>query len=130
MQTPLDAVNIHLATVLELLSDRKSPDYRNSIKESISAVETLCKLITGNASATLGNALDLIEREGKVKIHPALKQAFDKLYGYASSADGIRHGMLKESDLLFEDAKFFLVACSGFVNYLLAKSAKLGITFT
>src|SRR5438128_2152423 len=34
----------HLDRALELLSDRTAPDYRNSIKESISAVEALCRL--------------------------------------------------------------------------------------
>jgi len=31
---PLKAVNTHLKRALDLLADRKSPDYRNSIKES------------------------------------------------------------------------------------------------
>ena len=34
-------VDQHLSRALQLLSDRKTPDYRNSIKESISAVEAL-----------------------------------------------------------------------------------------
>jgi hypothetical protein len=47
---------VHLTTVLYLLSDRKHPDYRNSIKESISSVEAICRKIGGN-KATLGKAL-------------------------------------------------------------------------
>ena len=35
------AVRTHLLRALELLSNRQKPDYRNSIKESISAVESL-----------------------------------------------------------------------------------------
>src|SRR5205823_3273648 len=42
------SVNLHLRTALGMLADRKSPDYRNSIKESISAVEALCIIITGD----------------------------------------------------------------------------------
>jgi hypothetical protein len=121
---PLKPVNEHLKSGLEHLSNRKSPDYRNSIKESISAVEAICRLVTNEEKATLGVALDLIEKQGKVKLHPALKGAFDKLYGYTSASDGIRHAMLEESNLDFEDAKFMLVSCSAFVNYLLSKSAK------
>jgi len=37
----LRPVVIHLQEALKLFSDRKSPDYRNSIKESISAVEAI-----------------------------------------------------------------------------------------
>ncbi len=32
-------VKRHLSNALELLSDRENPDYQNSIKESITAVE-------------------------------------------------------------------------------------------
>jgi hypothetical protein len=36
-----------------MLSDRENPDYRNSIKESISAVEAIVNLINGTDSDTL-----------------------------------------------------------------------------
>jgi len=112
-------VSIHLEQALEFLADRKSPNYRNSIKESISAVESMCKLISQDNKATL--AVALRKMEPKVTIHPALKKAFDSLYGYTNDADGIRHALLDESDLKFEDAKFMLVTCSAFINYLKAK---------
>jgi hypothetical protein len=54
ISTPLAPIKIHLIRALELFSDRKSPDYRNSIKESISAVESCCKFICGDDKATLG----------------------------------------------------------------------------
>lgn len=121
----LKTVKTHLKRALELLSDRESPDYRNSIKESISAVEAICKLITNNEKATLGQTLDQIGN--KVDLHPALKKAFDSLYGYTNDAEGIRHALLEESHLSFEDAKFMLVSCSAFINYLINKASKAGI---
>ena len=63
----------------------------------------------------------------KIELHTALQQAFKKLYGYTSDADGIRHALLEEASLDFEDAKFMLVACSAFVNYLKIKASKVGI---
>ena len=125
--TPMKPVGEHLKTALNLLTDRKSPDYRNSVKESISAVESLCKLIANDPNATLGKALDEIKKQNKVKIHPALESAFDRLYGYTSSADGIRHALLDQPTLSSEDAKFMLVSCSAFVNYLISKSSKAGM---
>ncbi len=118
-------IKIHLKSALEKLADRKEPDYRNSIKESISAVETICRMITNNPKATLGQALKIIEN--KINIHPALKIAFDKLYGYTSDEDGIRHCLMDESNLDFEDAKFMLVSCSAFINYLKEKASKVKI---
>lgn len=122
---PLKAVNTHLKEALDLLANRKSPDYRNSIKEAISAVEAICNLITKEKKATLGQALKRIE--DKVSLHPALKNAFSNLYGYTSDAEGIRHALLNEPNLSFEDAKFMLVSCSAFVNYLISKASKAGI---
>ncbi len=112
-------VQAHLQRALELYTDRKNPDYRNSIKESISAVESLCCVITGNDKASLGDAL--LELENSGKIHGALKSSFSSLYGYTSDADGIRHAMMEEPDLSGADAKFFLLSCTSFTNYLKTK---------
>jgi len=125
VENSLTPVAIHIKRALDLLADRKSPDYRNSIKESISAVEAICRIVTGDAKATLGHALKAIEKE--TPLHSAFRSAFGSLYGYTSDAEGIRHSLLQESNLDFEDAKFMLVACSGFVNYLVSKSIKVGI---
>lgn len=122
---PNDPVRVHLETALKHLSDRNDPDYRNSIKESISAVESLCKLIAKAPKATLGDALDAVER--RVKLHPALRKSIISLYGYTSDADGIRHALLEESSLGQEDALFMLVSCSGFINFLTQKAAKASI---
>ncbi len=118
-----EPVNIHLKTSIEFFANRENPDYRNSIKEAISAVESLCRIITGDKSATLGKALTKIEH--KYNIHKALKSAFSCLYGYTSDSGGIRHSLL-EDDLIvtMEDAKFIIVSCSAFVNYLKVKIEK------
>jgi hypothetical protein len=113
-------VKIHLINALSKLSDRDSPDYRNSVKESISAVEAFCVILTGDKSATLGKALVLIEREHG--LHKALRTAFSAIYGYTSDASGIRHALLETDSVDFEEAKFMLVSCSAFINYLKSKT--------
>ena len=105
--------------------DRDNPDYENSIKESISAVEAICEIITGTKGkeATLGNMLKKMEEKG-VEIHGGLKSAFNILYGYTSDANGIRHaGDIGGASSTFEEAKFMLVACCAFTNYLTALNA-------
>ena len=113
-------VQQHLNQALKLMSDRQHPDYRNSIKESISAVESICKIVTQDEKTTLGQALKIIEN--KYGLHEALKKSLSQLYGYTSDADGIRHAMLEESNLSYIDAKFMLVACTNFINYLIEKT--------
>jgi len=122
---PWKLARLHIKAGVELFSDRKSPDYRNSIKESISAVEAMCRIITGQDDATLGQALNRLQEKG-IALHSALKKSSSSLYGYTSDAEGIRHALLEESTLDFDDAKFMLVSCSAFVNYLAAKASKAG----
>lgn len=118
-----EPVNIHLKTAIEYFSNRENPDYRNSVKEAISSIESLCAIITGDAKATLGPALGVIEKQ--YKIHGALKSAFTSLYGFTSDAGGIRHKLLKDDIMVtMEDAKFMLVSCSAFINYLKVKIEK------
>lgn len=112
-----DIISNHFVKALALLSDRENPDYSNSIKESISAVEAICSIITGEQDS-LGKLLNLLEKKN-FYIHASLKEAFKKLYGYTCDANGIRHaGQIDGHEATFEEAKFMLVACSAFVNYL------------
>lgn len=114
---PYENVSGHIRKAVVLLSDRETPDYENSIKESISAVEAMCSMLLGKKD-TLGAALKKLENEG-IYIHPSMKSAFEKLYGYTSDAQGIRHaGELGGQAATFEEAKFMLVTCSAFINYL------------
>lgn len=115
----------HLNQALCLMSDRNSPDYRNSIKESVSAVESLCQIVAEDPKAAFGKALGILAK--RIDLHPALKSAFNKLYSYASEEDGIRHAMLEIPDLSDSDARFMLVACSAFVNYVVAKCGEKGL---
>lgn len=112
-------VATHLNRALELYADRENPDYRNSIKESVSAVESMAKIVTGNNKATLTDALKSIERNGQ--LHKALKDGFEKLYAYTSDANGIRHAMLDDDNLTQADARYFMLSCTSFVNYLKSK---------
>lgn len=117
---------MHLSGSLELLSDRKRPDYRNSIKEAISAVESVCQAVTGRPKATLGDCIKSLK--GHTNMHPAFEQALVKLYGYTSDESGIRHALTEEHITpSFADAKFMLVVCSAFVNFILTKASELGI---
>jgi hypothetical protein len=118
---PYAGVHRHLESALTLMSDRRSPDYRNSIKESISAVESLAKQLSNDNSATLGAVLKELERTKK--LHPALRSAFSSLYGYTSDAQGIRHALLDEPSLTKGDARFMLVCCTSFINYVIASLA-------
>ncbi|MEF3367553.1 hypothetical protein V3H18_13515 [Methylocystis sp. 9N] len=112
-------VATHIRSALELLGKKPQPDYRNSIKESISAVESAAKIITGLERATLDEALKKISETHP--IHGAFKEGVRKLYGYTSDEGGIRHALIDETNIDDADARFMLVSCSAFANYLIAR---------
>ena len=126
MKTKYESVNQHITKAALLYSRRKNPDYENSIKESISAVEAICCIITGmtGAQATLGAAIKKLKDSG-VHIHGAMEKAFLALYGYTSDENGIRHGGIDFTSAPAEDAKYMLISCSAFVNYLIEKWSKI-----
>jgi hypothetical protein len=118
-------VKLHLQTALGLLAKKPLGDYRNSIKESISAVEAVCRELTGKS--TLGDALNELEKTGVV-IPKVMKLGFDRLYGYTNNKEtGIRHALMDNDGSYIpssDEAVFMLVSCSAFINYLYAKRAK------
>lgn len=115
-------VQKHIKRSAELYSAMPAPDYRNSIKESISAVEAAVRYVTGTKGVGVSRPLKKIADE--FSIHPALRDGFEKLYAYTSDAEGIRHAILDEQGLTQDDARYMLVSCSAFANYLVALKAK------
>ena len=115
----------HLEKAIALLSQKPKPAYRNSIKESISSVESLVKQLTGEEGGGLDKALAKLE--AKVKFHRAFKASLLSLYGYTCDEHGIRHAILEESNVGFDEAKFMLVSCSALVNFLISKASNFGL---
>ena len=126
LEINLSSVKTHFSAALSHLSNRQDSDYRSSIKESISAVEAVCRRFVGKSHATLGDCLNEIKR--KHSIHPAFEEALRKLYGFTSDAGGIRHALTDESVIpSHSDALFMLVVCSAFANLMIEKAAELNV---
>jgi hypothetical protein len=115
----------HIQTALEHFSKRPNPDYRNSIKESISAVESVAKIIGSKDGDGIANALRVLSE--KTSIHGALRSAFEKLYGFTSDDDGIRHAMIDDPSVGFDEAKYMIISCSAFCSYLIGKAQSSGL---
>lgn len=120
------SVRQQLEKALSLLSDKKSPHYADSVKNSISAVESLCIAIAADGSKTLPKSLGGVEK--RVGLQKALSKSLDSLYGYRNVEPGVGHGGTKPDTVDFEEAKFYLVSCSAWINYLTAKAAKAGVS--
>ena len=116
-----DNVKEHFNRALQYFSDKIRPDYRNSVKESISAVEAFCYKYT--KKSVLSDSLKVLDKRSL--LHPMLKDTFESLYYYASAKNtGSRHGWAVDDDKYvptYYEARFILVSCSAFINYLKGK---------
>jgi hypothetical protein len=99
----------------------RNGDWSGCVRESIHAVEAMAVRLAPEKN-TLGAALAVLDRQGH--IHGSLRAAFDKLYGYSSNEEGVRHALVfgDEPKVDETDALFMLGACASFVSYLLARS--------
>ena len=110
---PFEGASKQLTQALELLQDRNNPDFRNAIKEAISAVESAVEVITG--------VNDLRKGLQKLGMHSQLTQAWSNMYNWTSDEDGIRHAMIDDPQIGLAEARYMVVTCSAFVNYLVAR---------
>ena len=95
-------------------------DWAGSVRESVHAVESVARQFDPKASS-LAPALRSLEKRSA--LHPALKQALHKLYGYSSNEQGIRHALLdqEQASVGMDEAVFMLGACASFASYLWRK---------
>lgn len=116
-RTPHEEVNHQISNAIKSISDKQQPNYRNCIKESISAVETVVKIIGSNENDTLKSVLPRVAK--KAGLHKDFTASIEKLYHFTCD-DGIRHGLMKgNGERTLEDARFILIWCSALSNYLL-----------
>ena len=115
-----DEAGSHIHQAIELYRDMTSPDYRNSIKESVSAVEATYRRLTGEKHKDISAAIADMESKG-VQLPKPLKAGFSNIYGWASGESGIRHALMDGDRTVTEaEARLMLVMCSAYVNYLLS----------
>lgn len=95
-------------------------DWADSVRESISAVESVARQIAPGTPQALGAALNSLGKQGMIP--PALKSALDNLNRYANEP-GIRHAVLdsKKAQVGQDEAVFMLGACASFASYLWRK---------
>ncbi|WP_027711141.1 hypothetical protein [Dickeya chrysanthemi] len=97
-------------------------DSENSIKESISAIESLCRTYYPSAS-TLGEALKLMKKESVIS--PMLLTIIEKFYAYTNAEPAVRHGSNEVSSVLEYDAEFVLHMSAAFIRTIIQRKTIL-----
>ena len=115
---PFHGASQHIAQAVALLSNRTAPDFRNAIKESISAVESAVRVAVGDERVDIDKGLE------KLALHNQLGQAWKNMFNWTSDEDGVRHGTKGTPQVGLSEARYMVVTCSAFVNYLAVKSTE------
>ena len=122
-ESELGGAKSHLSSATQALNNN---NYADSIRESVSAVESAVQCIDPKSSKKLSSALNSLTKEGIIK-HPALKAAINKLYGYASDEEGIRHARRNKDTAVvgLEEAIFIYTTCVAIVDFLVSKQMRM-----
>lgn len=119
IESKYSSVSKHIKKAIELYRKRPVADYQNSIKESISAIEALARIVLNKPKGTLGDLAS------QLNIHSVFQEGIKKLYGWTSDEGGIRHSENgKELKIDEKEARYMLVQCSALVNYIISKNEK------
>ena len=114
MDAPYAGARKQIRRAVSLFSARPNPDYANSIKDSIGAVESICQEISGEKGFSAA-----VNKLG-ISMHPAFQRAAKQLYGFTSDQAGIRHAATGEPPLQVNQAtaRYMLIVCSAMVNFI------------
>jgi hypothetical protein len=104
---------------LGLLNRRPDPDKENCVKDAVGAMEAVANIIAGTTGEQLNR---LLGREPFTSgIHPAIRQAIDKVYAYRGAAPGVGHGQVGPSVVGLAEAIWVLAMSASTILYLASK---------
>jgi AbiJ N-terminal domain 4 len=120
---PFQLAADHISASLAHLAHRPSPNYHDCAKQAFSAVESTLWIAIQDKPKIPQAVRKFEEKFGK--IHGALSQLIEKLHGYASDEEGVRHGATEAATVGEAEARLMLVSCSAMMNFLIRKALKV-----
>ena len=94
-------------------------DEANSIKEIVSAVESVARAVEPKAT-TLGGAIKLLQRDPRFSTH--LLDGLEKLYVYSNATPQVRHGHPASGQPSIEEAELAHAVGVAYILYLIGAS--------
>lgn len=117
--TRLASAKRHYEKALQFFRNPSEPDYENTVKEAVCAVEATGRALFPAAKAsTLGDLAKWLVTSQDVSIPKALGQTFTAIYAFRSGGEGIGHGGSSGGAATAEVAEYVLAVCASQVIYL------------
>jgi hypothetical protein len=109
----------HYDKALQFFRSPSKPDYKNTVKEAVCAVEAAGKALFPRAkAATLGDLAKWFLSTNDVAVPKALVNTITGIYGYRSGGDGVGHGGASGGSATAEVAEYVLAVCASQIIYL------------
>lgn len=122
----------HYEKAMGFFRHPSKPDYENSVKEAVCAVEAAGKALFPSAkAATLGDLAKWLSGSGEVEIPKALVQTISGIYGYRNGGNGVGHGGSSGGAATVEVAEYVLAVTASQIIYFvdLANAQESDIPF-
>jgi len=115
----LESARKHYNKALQFFRNPSKPDFENSVKEAVCAVEAAGKALFPTARAsTLGDLAKWLATAKDVSVPKALCSTITAVYTYRSGGDGVGHGGTSGGAATAEVAEYMLAVCASQVIYL------------
>lgn len=108
---------------IKALNERPHPDVENCIKDAISTIESVGKIIRNDKNAKINNIIKDARQKGVIP-HP-LGDSIIKLYAYRGDEPAVAHGGVEPSKVTIDEAEFVLAMSAVIIIYLVKKRSKL-----
>ena len=109
----------HFEKALKALNTRPNPDVENCVKDAVSAIESVGRIISGNEKAMLPNIIKDMAKEDLIP--KPLDEAIQKVYAYRGNQPGVAHGLVGISKVTIDEAEFVLAMSAAIIIYLVKK---------
>jgi len=109
----------HFEKALKALNIRPNPDVENCVKDAVSAIESVGRIIINDDKALLS---EIVKTMAKNEIIPKpLDEAIQKVYAYRGDQPGVAHGLVGLSKVTVDEAEFVLAMSAAIIIYLVKK---------
>jgi hypothetical protein len=109
----------HFEKALKALNTRPNPDVENCIKDAVSAIESVARIMINDEKAMLSNIIKDMAKNGLIP--KPLDEAIQKVYAYRGDQPGVAHGLVGTSKVTIHEAEFVLAMSAAIIIYLVKK---------
>jgi hypothetical protein len=109
----------HFEKALKALNTRPKPDVENCVKDAVSAIESVGRIIVNDDKAMLSDIIKGMAKDGTIP--KPLDEVVQKIYAYRGDQPGVAHGLVGTSKVTVDEAEFVLAMSAAVIIYLVKK---------